>query len=459
MHRIFHLMWCVWQCGEFHSITGKQHTSALTVCYRCPTYTNLVSAFLWNHVFCHIIFYFVLVDTQFCAFASVHIGFFRSHAVPGYIVIICIEFEHNTEFRHITQTFYRIIRQCGADASVTVYLIAQFTLSCRSCWHRISKCNLCAVIQDFDFRNMHSRIMSSGRIFVRQIHGCQFPLSAAHLHQTSVIVVDRCTPEVWSWNHLDHFHSTVTVRSKTAVQVREEHIEVFTANTKVMTGIDHFEFCRFYSFYRCLYFVNTLSECHFMTTFCPYGIFFQTEGYSNCVFTRQCLYRNRQTYSFLAQRSYMSFHRNFFDLFSVFRKHYEAVKGICVDKQVLIDDCYLIFFYFCRDVLIVEFHILHLGRCVSFSTVCDTVSAEVVVAWTIIEVTAVCLEFFSVTVFFVDGLIDVIPDKSTLVGRLGIGQICVFVHTTAGVTHCMRVLAADKWFASVFFQEFFDSFY
>ena len=155
----------------------------------------------------------------------------------------------------------------------------------------------------------------------------------------------------------------------------------------------------------------------------------------------------------------MSFHRNFFYFFSVFCKYYEAVKAICVDKQVLVDDGYLVFFHFGRNVLIIKFHILHLRRCVSFSAVCDTVSAEVVVTWPIIKVTAVRLKFFSVTVFFVDGLIDVIPDKSTLVGRLGIRQICIFVHASAGVTHCMSVFAADKWFASVFFQKFFDGFY
>ena len=56
----------------------------------------------------------------------------------------------------------------------------------------------------------------------------------------------------------------------------------------------------------------------------------------------------------------MSFHRNFFYFFSIFCKYYEAVKGISVDKQILVDDGYLVFFHFGRDVLVVEFHILHL---------------------------------------------------------------------------------------------------
>ena len=45
----------------------------------------------------------------------------------------------------------------------------------------------------------------------------------------------------------------------------------------------------------------------------------------------------------------------------------------------------------------------------------------------------------------VETLIDIIPDKAALIAWLPVSQISVFEHSTAGISHSMGILAADKW--------------
>ena len=49
-----------------------------------------------------------------------------------------------------------------------------------------------------------------------------------------------------------------------------------------------------------------------------------------------------------------------------------------------------------------------------------------------------------IAVFFPDGLVDVIPDKATLIAAvLLIGKVRVLVQSTVGVAHSMRIFALD----------------
>jgi len=147
------------------------------------------------------------------------------------------------------------------------------------------------------------------------------------------------------------------------------------------------------------------------------------------------------------------------DHFAILCNSYFAIKNICVYKQVLVDDFYDVCTDFCSDILVVEFDFLHLWRSISVSAVCDTISTEVVICRTFSEVTAVCLEFFAVAVFFVDRLVNIVPDKSALILRFCVCQICIFVHCTTGISHCMGVFTADKRLGAVFCKELFDCLY
>ena len=449
MHRIFQLVRCVRQCGKFHLVAAEHHTTALAVRHGCPAYTNLVAALLRNEIFRHIVFDFILINAKLCSGAAVHIRLLRSHAVPGNMVIIGIQLEHYAELRHIAELFHRIVGQRRLNAAIAEDAVGQLALACRCGRHHVAVADFRAVLVHFDFRCIQSRIMTSVRIFVGQIHRCNLPLAVTHRHQASAVVVDRRTPEVRLRNHLDHLDTAVTVGYESAVQVGEHHIEVLTAHTKVMVGTNHFKFRRFFCFCRCFHFVNTLSESDFMAAFSPYRILFQTEGNGHCVLARKGLYGNRKFCCFFGKRLHGNFHRHFFQFLSFFFENYHAVKRIGIHKQVFIFYNCFVFLYLNGNILIAKFYFLHLRGRVALAAVYNTISAEIVVARMIVKISAVCLEFFSITVFFVDGLINVIPDKSALEQRLFLGKIHIFLHRTAGISHRMRVFTANIRFSSV----------
>ena len=186
-----------------------------------------------------------------------------------------------------------------------------------------------------------------------------------------------------------------------------------------------------------------------MAALAPYGIFFQAEGNGHRILARKGLYGNRKLHCFFGKRLHGNFHRHFFQFLSFFFENYHAVKRIGIHKQVLIFYNCFVFLYIHSNVLIAEFYFLHLRGRVALAAVYNTISAEIVVARMIVKISAVCLEFFSITVFFVDGLINVIPDKSALEQRLFLGKIHIFLHRTAGISHRMRVFTANIRFSSV----------
>ena len=292
--------------------------------------------------------------------------------------------------------------------------------------------------------------MAAVRIFVGQIHRSNLPLAVTHRHQASAVIVDRRTPEVRFRNHFDHLNAAVTVRYESAVQIGEHHIEILAAHTKIMVGTDHFKFRRFFCFRWCFHFINTLSECNFMAALAPYGIFFQAEGNGHRILSRKCLYRDRQLHRFFRKRLHRNFHRHFFQFLSFFFEKYYACKCIGIHKQVFIFYNRLVFLHVNGNILIAEFYFLHLRRRVALAAVYDTISTEVIITRMVVKITAVRLELFSVAVFFINRLIDIVPDKAALEHWLFLGQIHIFLHRAAGISHGMGILTADVRFSAVF---------
>ena len=111
------------------------------------------------------------------------------------------------------------------------------------------------------------------------------------------------------------------------------------------------------------------------------------------------------------------------------------------------------------DILIIEFDFLHFWRSITLTAITDSISAEIIVSRTLAAVPAVCLEFLSVAVFFQNRLVDIIPDKTTLISWFGIGKVCVFMHRPAGISHRMGVLTTDKWFFLMLCQKLLNIFH
>ena len=103
------------------------------------------------------------------------------------------------------------------------------------------------------------------------------------------------------------------------------------------------------------------------------------------------------------------------------------------------------------NILIIEPHFLHFRRRGSITAVNDSVSAEIIVSRAFSVVTAVSLKPFPVAILFVDGLVDIIPDKPTLITWFPVRQFSVFVHRPAGISHGMGIFTQNKGFFRMVF--------
>ena len=141
MHCIFHLMRCVWKCREHHRpivfIHLKEHSSTLAVSYFCPAYFFFCTTFLRYHISCDIVCNFVCINAKFCTFLTVCISFCLAKSIPFYTVIICVEFEDYTEFRHITEFFNRVIRKSCFHSSITENFIRKLAFAGRCSRHDV----------------------------------------------------------------------------------------------------------------------------------------------------------------------------------------------------------------------------------------------------------------------------------------------------------------------------------
>ena len=165
----------------------------------------------------HIISYHVFVNTKFCTMFTVCVSLSLAQSVPFYMIIICIELEHYAKLRHIAQFFDRIISKCCFYTSITKYFIGNMALCHRCSRHYISIRYHCRMFFYLKLRLMSAHINTITVIFVVQIHTCNLPLCITHLHQISTIVVDRCTPEVWLRNGLDHLTTCIFIRYQTTI--------------------------------------------------------------------------------------------------------------------------------------------------------------------------------------------------------------------------------------------------
>ena len=81
---------------------------------------------------------------------------------------------------------------------------------------------------------------------------------------------------------------------------------------------------------------------------------------------------------------------------------YYTVEYIRIHKQIFIDYAHGITVYHRRDILIVEFYLLHLRRFLPVASVDDTIAAEIVIGRTLLKVSAICLKFFAIAVLLRD---------------------------------------------------------
>ena len=109
MHRVFHLMRCVrkYIYGQF--ISGKENASAFFIGHLRVAHIALVATFLRNQLACHIVLYFVAVNSQLTSALAVCISFRLAKAVPLQFIIVRIHPEHHAKFRHIRKLLHRIV--------------------------------------------------------------------------------------------------------------------------------------------------------------------------------------------------------------------------------------------------------------------------------------------------------------------------------------------------------------
>ena len=113
--------------------------------------------------------------------------------------------------------------------------------------------------------------------------------------------------------------------------------------------------------------------------------------------------------------------------------------------------------YVYDEILIYILHFLHLRRGEpALSAVCYAVSGKAAVIRKVSEVSAVAFKGSAVAVGKCHGLIDIIPDKTSLIQFLFTYIIRVFFNGTVGITHCVSIFAAYIRFVAVIPEEFFD---
>ena len=118
--------------------------------------------------------------------------------------------------------------------------------------------------------------------------------------------------------------------------------------------------------------------------------------------------------SLLVQRFYSDIHLGICNLPAIKHQADLTIVHICICEKILIDNSKLVILNLDCNILIVEFRLLHLRGRHTLTAVSNTISTEIIIAGTVIKITAISQYFLTVSVLMIDGLVDVIPDKSTL---------------------------------------------
>ena len=280
---VFHLVRGVRQCREHHRLLGicaEQQTAALTVNDLCPAHGGLCTALLRHKILCDVLGNLILVDAQLCTMLTVPVGFRRAIAVPFYGVIIGINLEQYTEFRHGCKPIHRVIMRGGLNAAITEHTILQTAFSSRAGLQIVE-------IGHNNTVSFHlaGGILENGAVVNRRnlladtlgssIQACQFPLTADTAHIVAAVIVSRSAPEVGTRDLLHHFLAGIAVGSQAAVQIREQHVKVFTTDTNVVGALHDSKRNRLFAGHRTDCCDHALSKSNFMTFFRPEGIVFQ----------------------------------------------------------------------------------------------------------------------------------------------------------------------------------------
>ena len=218
-------------------ISKEHHSPPLAVSHFCPAHTAFVSTFLRHQILCKILFNLFLIDAELCTSLPVCIGFLRPKPVPANPVIICIQFKHHTEFRHVAESLHRIIGECGFDCPVSKHLIGKPAAALRAGRHIIPIRNNHTVLLFLHIR-IQERLFSA---FCCCIEACNFPLCIPLHHLVASIVVNRCPPEVWHRYCFNQFFSAVNVGGQTRIQCRKHRRKVFAAYTEVPVTVNHLQ--------------------------------------------------------------------------------------------------------------------------------------------------------------------------------------------------------------------------
>ncbi len=132
--------------------------------------------------------------------------------------------------------------------------------------------------------------------------------------------------------------------------------------------------------------------------------------------------------------------------------------AVSIGKEAEIVDFHTLSIRHQIEILIIELYFLNLW-CQASVSKDNAVAAEVVITWTITEVTTIEQCILSLAVLCHNSLIHIIPDKATLVQLILIGKIGILVHTTVGIAHGMGIFAADKRLVPMLNQELLDIFH
>ena len=102
--------------------------------------------------------------------------------------------------------------------------------------------------------------------------------------------------------------------------------------------------------------------------------------------------------------------------------------------------------------LVVKFNFLHLRGRISVLSIADSISTEIIIAGAHTKVSAVGLEFLAIAVFLCQGLVNIVPDKTTLEKGFFFHKVCIFVHGTTGISHSVGIFAKNVGLILMFFQ-------
>ena len=197
--------------------------------------------------------------------SPVCIGLIRSHAIPGKIVIICIKPEHHAKLRHIRKSLDRIIHQFRLDCSITENRVGNLTFTCRCCRHKISIRDCHGIVFFFHFR---WDIIKHAAISVADIHARDLPLCIARRCHASVIIVNRCPPEIRHRDLFNHFFPRIAVGNKSPAQHGKQAVKIFAFYSDVYLAVNHAD-----RLFGCMesrdLFINLLSKSDLMSCICP----------------------------------------------------------------------------------------------------------------------------------------------------------------------------------------------